>query len=294
MTSQLGADTADLWAAPGTALTRGLAGLFASEPSVAVLASRIAATVAHHEPGWRLPRVSVLARYYGVKPAHIAAAMNELGGRRIVRRLQDGQFVRASPADYMIPLATGPGMSVRILPIAGSPACRSAAISRQLADHDISWALGVEPDTVIEVLKAVYAVGNQVVGISTTYATALPAALVADVRQLECAAILPLVIAVNERATAADAGLAQVVQLEFSHPPPGIASGLGLGASEQAIIIAVRVDNPDAGRPAGLTVATLRPDCFRLSVQTADQPLPPPADNGAPAAGPHVRAGWAF
>jgi hypothetical protein len=43
-------------------------------PSASVLAERMAAALLHHEPGWRLPRHSALARRYNVTTAEIAAA----------------------------------------------------------------------------------------------------------------------------------------------------------------------------------------------------------------------------
>jgi hypothetical protein len=43
-----------------------------------VLVARLAATVAQHEPGWRLPRGSALARRYGASHHDIGAAIDEL------------------------------------------------------------------------------------------------------------------------------------------------------------------------------------------------------------------------
>lgn len=43
-----------------------------------VLADRIAAALVHPEPGWRLPRRSVLARRYSISLADIDSAIGEL------------------------------------------------------------------------------------------------------------------------------------------------------------------------------------------------------------------------
>src|ERR1700678_3497892 len=75
-----------------------------------VLATRRAAALVHHEPGWRLPRHSALARRYNVSPAEIDAAVSELASRHLVRRLADGQVYRASPAEYVIGLEGVPGL----------------------------------------------------------------------------------------------------------------------------------------------------------------------------------------
>ena len=66
-------------------------------PAAQVLADRVAAALIHHEPGWRLPRRSALARRYGVSPAEMEAAIEELAARHLLRRLPDGQVYRASP-----------------------------------------------------------------------------------------------------------------------------------------------------------------------------------------------------
>ncbi len=50
-------------------------------PAVSVLADRLAAALVHHEPGWRLPRHSALARRYNVSADEIDAAVEELAGR---------------------------------------------------------------------------------------------------------------------------------------------------------------------------------------------------------------------
>ena len=74
-----------------------------SRPAIAVLADRIAASLVHHEPGWRLPRHTALARRYNVSTAEIDAAVEELSTRHLVRRLPDGQLYRVSPAEYLDP-----------------------------------------------------------------------------------------------------------------------------------------------------------------------------------------------
>src|SRR5437764_14849348 len=77
--------------------------------AAAVLADRMAAALVHHEPGWRLPRLTALARRYSVSPAQVDSAIDDLAARHLVRRLPDGQVYRASPAAYWVPLAGVPG-----------------------------------------------------------------------------------------------------------------------------------------------------------------------------------------
>src|SRR6478752_17112 len=83
---------------------------FRGRPAAEVLADRLAMALVHHEPGWRLPRHTVLARRYNVSTAEIDAAISTLVGRHLVRRLPDGQVHRVSPAEYLIPLEGIPGL----------------------------------------------------------------------------------------------------------------------------------------------------------------------------------------
>jgi len=63
------------------------------QPDVAgILADRLAATLVHHEPGWRLPRPSALARRYNVRPAQVEQAVRALAARHLIRQLPDGQL----------------------------------------------------------------------------------------------------------------------------------------------------------------------------------------------------------
>ncbi len=117
----------------------------ASRPGVGVLADRIAAALVHHEPGWRLPRHTTLARRYNVTTAEIDAAVSELATRRLVRRLADGQLYRVSPAEYLIPIEGVPGLVSYVDPMGGHIACRSRqAVWRQVPE-DIGWALRIPP-----------------------------------------------------------------------------------------------------------------------------------------------------
>jgi hypothetical protein len=52
-------------------------------------------------------------------------------------------------------------------------------------------------------------------------------------------------------------------------------------------VVTVRFDDPATGRPVALTLAVLRPELFRIVVQTADAPLP--GGEGGSATGAWVR-----
>src|SRR6202035_2008890 len=109
-----------------------------------VLADRLAAALVHHEPGWRLPRHTALARRYNVSPAEIETAVGALVSRHLVRRLADGQLYRASPAEYLIEIEGVSGLASSLDPMGGNIACRSRQVSWRRVPEDIGWALGLE------------------------------------------------------------------------------------------------------------------------------------------------------
>ncbi len=72
------------------------------KPDVAgVLADRLAATLVHHEPGWRLPRPERAGPPVQRQPSQVEQAVRELAARHLIRQLPDGQLYRASPAEYL-------------------------------------------------------------------------------------------------------------------------------------------------------------------------------------------------
>src|SRR5215831_19334658 len=143
-----------------------------------VLADRLAMALVHHEPGWRLPRHTVLARRYNVSTAEIDAAISALVGRHLVRRLPDGQVHRVSPAEYLIPLEGVPGLRSRIDPMAGELTLRTRQASWRRVPEDIAWALRVDPAEQVWVVHTVWAVGDEPAAYVMTYLSAVAAAAI--------------------------------------------------------------------------------------------------------------------
>jgi DNA-binding GntR family transcriptional regulator len=253
-------------------------------PAVSVLADRLAAALVHHEPGWRLPRHSALARRYNVSAAEIDAAVEELVGRHLVRRLADGQVYRASPAEYVIGLEGVPGLVSYVDSMGGEFTCRSRQVSWRLPPEDISWALRLGADQQVCVVRYLWTAGGEPAALSTTYvpgqiasrpdtgaATGLPATL--NLFQLTG------LTDNGVDASAEDAGLPMVglpaaLHIELQAPPPSVARSLRLTAGQPAMMVTVRFDDRDTSKPVALTVAVLRPDMFRVVVQTPQPPLP--------------------
>jgi DNA-binding GntR family transcriptional regulator len=255
-------------------------------PSAAVLADRIAAALVHHEPGWRLPRQSALARRYNVSPAEVDAAIGELSMRHLIRRLPDGQLYRASPAEYLISLEGAAGLASHIDPMGGEISCRSRHVSWRRVPEDIGWSLGVPPGEPACVVRLLWTAGGEPAALATAYLarhiageptgsdTVPPASL----------AMLPLLAQTaagrdggqgtarpgpgDAAGQAPPAWLPRALFVEMQPPPPAVARSLRLSAGQPAAMLTVRFEDPGNGRPAALTVAVLRPDLFRIVVES--------------------------
>jgi DNA-binding GntR family transcriptional regulator len=252
--------------------------------SAHVLADRLAVALAHHEPGWRLPRHSVLARRYGVSTTEVDAAISELAGRNLLRRLPDGQVHSISPAECLIPLGGAPGLRSRVDPMAGELTCRSRRAAWRRVPENISWALRADPAEQMCVIHTIWTASGEPAASATTY---LPAHAVTapDAPERET----------GQRATErwsdlASAGEPAAVQVELQQPPPLIARSLRLSAGQCAAMLTTRFDDPVTGQPTGLTVAVLRPELFRIVVHTASAPLPGSEDGRLASAG--AAADW--
>jgi DNA-binding GntR family transcriptional regulator len=238
-----------------------------------VLANRLAAALVHHEPGWRLPRHTALARRYNVSPAEIENAVAELVSRHLIRRLPDGQLYRTSPAEYLVELEGVAGLGSMLDPMGGDLACRSRQVSWRRVPEDIAWALGLPAaDAPICVVRFGWTVGGEPAASSITYVpgdVAGPAGLSTEAPRPASLSLLPLALP--------EAPAPQALHIEMQPPPPAVARSLRLPAGQPATIVTVRFDAAGGGRPVALTVAVLRSDLFRVVVQTPQRPLAEPA-----------------
>jgi hypothetical protein len=134
-----------------------------------VLAERMAALLRSHEPGWRLPRLSTLARRFNVSLAEVDAAVSELCTRHLLRRLPDGQVFRASPADYLVSLENLPGLGTRIDPMNGEMVCERQSMSWRRVTEEISSVIGVDAGEQVCVLRYVWRANGDRAALATTY-----------------------------------------------------------------------------------------------------------------------------
>jgi DNA-binding GntR family transcriptional regulator len=284
----IGATSSERGARGSRRLGREGRGAQVAGPAVSVLADRLAAALVHHEPGWRLPRHSALARRYNVSAAEIDAAIEELVSRHLVRRLADGQVYRASPAEYVISLEGVPGLASFVDAMGGEFACRSRQVSWRLPPEDISWALRTPANQQVCVVRYLWTASGEPAALSTTYLPGdigVPPEEVTGTRLPKTLNLLQLTglgddaaQALPREAEPALAGSPAALYIELQAPPPSVARSLRLSAGQPAMIVTIRFDEPDSGRPVALTIAVLRPDLFRVVVQT---PLPPLPDGNA-------------
>ena len=242
-----------------------------------VLADRMAAALVHREPGWRLPRRSALARRYGVSTAEIDTAIAELARRSLIRRLPDGQLYRASPAEYLIPVEGVAGFGARLDPMGSEVTCQARHVSQRDAPQDVAWALGLPSGTAVRIVRCVWVSGADPAAISTAY---LPEALADSYSGPESFGDLlhsiPAPGAPADARPPAEVAYPAVVDLELSPPQPSVARSLRLVPGQPAITVTVRFDDPATVRPAGLTVVILKPELFRVVVESREPRSPGP------------------
>jgi DNA-binding GntR family transcriptional regulator len=236
-----------------------------------VLADRMAAALVHREPGWRLPRRSALARRYNVSLTEIDAAIADLARRSLVRRLPDGQLYRASPADYWIPVEGAGGLGTRLDPMGTTITCQSRHVSRREAPQDVAWALGLAAGAPIRVVRSVWSAAGEPAAVSTAYLRET-----ADDENGEVAPEDDPELSSFDAVLASELPAA-AVSVELSPPQPAVARSLRLSPGQPVITVTVRFDDPATGSPAGLTVVMLKPELFRVAIDTTEVQVSAPS-----------------
>jgi len=278
--------------------------------SAGVLADRMAATLVHHEPGWRLPRLTAMARRFNVSAAEVDAAIDDLTARHLLRRLPDGQVYRASPAEYRVPLEGLSGLTSHVDPMGGQLVCKSRQVSRRRPPEDIGRSLGLEAGEPVLAIRCLWTVGGEPGALSASY---LPERLGQLWPGLGAPPFAPLgeyppvdgppaagpadggadADGAGSPSPEAGAGPAVVarpreLQIELAPPPPSVARSLRLAAGEPVATVTVSFEDPAGHRPVAITTAMLRPDLFRIVIQAA----PDGRASGFGSVWTHATAGW--
>jgi hypothetical protein len=274
--------------------------------AAAVLADRLAAALVHHEPGWRLPRLTALARRYSVSSAEIDAAIEELAARHLVRRLPGGQVYRASPAEYWVPLEGVFGLVSRVDPMGGHLACTSRHVTVRRPPEDIGRSLGLGPGESVLTVRCVWTVGGEPGALAVSY---LPEAVAADLGVVAITqrgeeddaapgsqdlseVVSPLAFPYPWRPADAEGPRPSAVQIEMGPPPPSAARTLRLAAGEPVATVAVSFAIPATGVPVALTMAMLRPELFRIVVEAAPRQAPGKDAGALASAWTHTGDSW--
>lgn len=277
----LASASCDMTTVPRNGDARATARKHRTPAAAAVLADRLAATLVHHEPGWRLPRLTALARRYNVSPSEIDAAIGDLAARHLVRRLPDGQVYRASPAEYWVPLEGISGLVSRVDPIGGQLACARTHTAMRRPSEDIGRALGVAPGDRVLNIRSTWTVGGQPAALAASY---LPEQIAAKLGAIpvtkpagdaapdlpeQADPVSPLVLPIPWQPADTPSPRPAAAQIEMCLPPPSAARKLRAAAGQPVLTVTQSFTEPACATAAALTVAMLRSELFRIVVEAA-------------------------
>jgi DNA-binding GntR family transcriptional regulator len=181
----------------------------------------------------------------------------------------------------------------------GQITCRSWQASWRQAPEDIGWALQIPPADLVGVIRVQWAASGEPAAFCTTYLIKEMAAPFISGQGSGAAAglaVLPITAPPAapdpERGELAAVGQPRAIHVELQPPPPSVARSLRLAAGQPAALVTVRFDDPEAGRPVALTVAVLRPDLFRIVVESGEY-APAEAKQGSfPGTWTHAVEDW--
>jgi hypothetical protein len=236
---------------------------------LSVLAGRLAAVLGNHAPGWQLTRTSELARRFSVSAKEMEAAVAELVGRNLVRQLRDGQLYRASPAEYLTTFEPLPGLGSVIDPMGATITCTEHRVTQKPVPEDARRALQLAEGAPACTVQRSWAAGRCPAAVSTTYLPARLATLLVPGQGAPPPEISEILKAPSaDPAQGASAARPGALYLEVQPPPNAVARRLRLRPGESAITVTVLFEDPATSLPFALTVAVLRPDLFRIAVET--------------------------
>lgn len=240
-----------------------------------------------HEPGYPLPRRTALARRFQASPGEIDAAVDELVRRGLLRRLPTGAVHRAGPAEYVVSLDEMPGLSSFIDPMDHRVCCTAVRVSRLRAAAEIADVLGLAPGAHVHVRRCLWTADGTPAATRVIYVPERHAHLIADLESVppmgRHAGSESLAAALNTPGMVLRLG---AVRIEIQPPARSIARRLRLASGTPAFIVTARFDAVGAGDttglpvpaarrgdgdgqvPAALTMLALRPDLFRLVIDT--------------------------
>jgi DNA-binding GntR family transcriptional regulator len=168
-------------------------------------------------------------------------------------------------------------------PMGSAIVCRTRHVSRRRAPQDIGWALGLAPGAEVRVVRCLWTSGGDPAAMSTAYlphpaGSGAPGGPASDQDGPDDAQgdWMPAFDTVltepprqpesPEEEISVPGGRPAALNLEMRPPQSSVARGLHLGPGEPAITVTIRFD--ESSVPVALTVVMLRPDLFKVSVET--------------------------
>jgi hypothetical protein len=268
----------------------------------------MASSLVHHEPGWRLPRLTVLARRYNVSLPEVDAAISTLAARHLVRRLPDGQIYRSSPAEYRVSLDGLSLLSAQVDPMGGQLARQTCQSAWRIPPADIGRSLGLVDGGQALVTRCLWTVGKEPAALAASFlpeslALRLGVAPPAPVPSEEAPEnVTSADGTVAQGATAGTAPLdggnaaagsvlwpwqpppevaarARALQIDLALPPPSVARTLRLPPAELVLTVTASLAHPITRTSLALTRAVLRAELFRITLEAGG------AEDGGTAAG---------
>jgi hypothetical protein len=191
---------------------------------------------------------------------------------------------RASPADYWIPVEGASGLGTRLDPMGGTITCQTRHVSVREAPQDVAWALHLPCGAPIRVVRCVWVSEKDPAAVSTAYLNELAAG--EDTGPGQEADEFPSLGSVLNALPAA------AVSVEMSPPQPSVARSLRLSPGLPVITVTVRFDDTATGEPAGLTVVMLKPELFRIAIDTSQAQASTPLAAAIGSDFDSTRLGW--
>ncbi len=147
--------------------------------------------------------------------------------------------------------------------------CQTRHVSRREAPQDVAWALGLPTGAPIRVVRSVWSAAGDPAAVSTAYLHET-----AEDDGDEDSAADPELSSFDSVLSDLPAA---AVSVELSPPQPAVARSLRLSPGQPVITVTVRFDDSATGSPAGLTVVMLKPELFRVAIDTTEVQVSAPS-----------------
>jgi energy-coupling factor transporter ATP-binding protein EcfA2 len=202
-------------------------------------------------------------------------AVDELVTRHPVR-VPDGQLYRSSPAEHLAALEGITGLGTRVDPMGAELTCHSHRASFRPVPTEITRALRIPPGEPACVLQLEWTSNGEPAATATTYLAAhlarqYPPAGWGAAAQAGCS-LEPLSAPQAADGTQRADCRPVAITVELQPPLPSVAKRLRLAPGQPAFLVTVRFHEVRLARPRAVTAAALRPDMFRITLESVEPP----------------------